>query len=176
MPLPEITLRAPADVPPIVLLLLAVTPMPMVLPRSLLPVWSVPMKLPSIMFPGPPLSEMPSLLPEMMLRAAGVRPPMRLLDEPNWIITPSLLPRTASPAMFVPMKLPSMVLPPFVSKLIPYRALPRLMTRPRTVLLPALIESSEGKPNVFPSDPSSSIINTALSPSASVFALAPGCM
>ena len=74
------------------------------------------------------------------------------------------------------MKLPSMVLPPFVSKLIAYKALPRLMTKPRTILLPALIESSEGEPNVLPSDPSTSIISTASSPSASVFAIAPGCI
>ena len=86
MPLafPEITLRAPGVMPPMVLLALAEILIPVPLPRSADPVRSVPMKLPLHRFPVPPKRATPVVLFEIRLRAAGVVPPMMLLDDPKW--------------------------------------------------------------------------------------------
>ena len=75
-PLPEITLRAPAVIPPIVFAA-TLTQTPLKLPRRMVPVASVPMKLPWTKFPVAPEPKMstPFRLPEITLAAAWVRAP-----------------------------------------------------------------------------------------------------
>ena len=101
---PEIRLRAAAVVPPTVLL---VAPAAIKIPREsvppasdLVPVASVPKKLPSTRFSlvpsmstPAPCELPPALLLTSRLRASGVSPPTVLADEPDSI-------RTSSPAMF----------------------------------------------------------------------------
>ena len=87
--LPEMTLRAPAVVPPISVLGAPLINTPAsLLPASLLgratvPVESVSIKFPCNRFPAASLPKIrtPELWPEMTLRAPGVVPPIRLLGE-----------------------------------------------------------------------------------------------
>src|SRR5437773_6288123 len=80
-----------------------------------------------------------------MLRALVAVPPILLFALPHAICTPAqLLPRAWVPVTSVPMKLPSITLPPFFSKKMPFPEVglfptKRLITSPRTVLLPAVI-------------------------------------
>ena len=85
---------------------------------------------------------------------------------------PTLSPRSTVPAGSVPMKLPSITLPPAASNPIAV-PLKRLVTSPRTVLPPPLICSPFCSIELAPFN---SISRTALSPFASVFGLAPGCV
>ncbi len=75
-------------------------------------------------------------LPEIRLRAAGVVPPIVMLDAPllSWM-PKSVLPWATVPVGSVPMKLPSIVIPATPETRIPAH-LPRLIARPRTTLLP----------------------------------------
>jgi hypothetical protein len=84
-----------------------------------------------------------------------------------------LLPRSVSPAGFVPMKQPSTVLPPTVRSVMPFCE-KRLMARPRTVEPPAVMRMPLALPPALV--PSSSMRRTASLPAASVFAFAPGCV
>ena len=74
---------------------------------------------------------------------------------------------TVVPVTSVPMKLPSIMLSPFVSIRIALPEPKRLITNPRTVLFPPVIL----RPFPLASLPSSSIINTALRPSPVEFVL-----
>ena len=111
MPFPEIRLPAPADVPPIVLLLappLTSTPAN-VFPSPTVPLTSVPMKLPSTWFPlaPAPLISTPCEFPEIRLRAPGDVPPIELFDPLMVMLTPGpVLPSGALPVTSAPMKLP----------------------------------------------------------------------
>ena len=106
--------------------------------------------------------------PEMRLRAPGVGPPIVLSDE-SWRSTPvPVVPTSVVPVVSGPRKFPSIRLPPPV--LITTGEESRLITSPRTVLLPAAIVS----PSIALLPPFSSINRTALSPSVSVFLLEPG--
>jgi hypothetical protein len=122
------------------------------------------------------------------MRAAAVRPPIVLPVVPPLASVSSVKPEPVLacalvPLALVPMKLPSIVLPPPVSRRIPSPPVtwPLIVTdcqpliaRPRTVLLPAVIV------NPFMAVPAScpfrSISRTALSPLASVFCWDPGCV
>ena len=83
--LPEITLPAPAPVPPIVLPELLIDT-PVALPRAAVPVASVPMKLPCTTLPvaPDPVIWMPS-------------PPKRLITSPSTVLPPALINRPFVP-------------------------------------------------------------------------------
>ena len=76
------------------------------------------------------------LLPAIKLRVAGLLPPMVWFGDRRR--TPTLFALAAVPVAFVPMKQPVIVSPPCVSRRTP-KPLKRLMTRPRTVLLPPVM-------------------------------------
>jgi hypothetical protein len=126
---------------------------------------------PSTVKPDPPL-------PEMRFRSAGSFTPlpslpMRLRWEAWAIDTPSPpLPRSIVPPASVPMKFPSTTLPLPSSMATPSPE-KRLITSPLTVLWPAVIVSPLAAPA---SEPSSCTNSTPLLPTASVLALAPGCV
>ena len=97
---PEMTLRAAAVVPPIWT--------PVVTWPSAIPVWNsgsapvpgalVPMRLPWMTWFVPPVVSIPTKLPEMMLRAAGVVPPTRTFEMAPSIAMPyPRLPRPSCP-------------------------------------------------------------------------------
>src|SRR5919202_133230 len=177
-PLPEMTLRAPAAVPPTVLPFVPTKRPWLPFPSFVLPEASVPMKLPCTWFVFEDCSKkIPLPLQEMTLRDAGEVPPIWLFDE-LVTRTPFPLPAAAEPAASVPRKLPSTTLLPAVVRLRPPPRLNRLMTRPRTVLDPAEIVSPLAPTlcEVSMPAPDSSTSSTALSPSGSVFAEAPGCV
>jgi hypothetical protein len=106
--LPEMRLRAPGAVPPIVWLEefpdcpSVTTPVPF--PMARVPAALVPMKLPCTRLPVvPALMEMPVLsLPEMTLRAAEVVPPI-ILFELAMFSPRKALPRSTVPVTSVPM-------------------------------------------------------------------------
>ena len=107
--LPEMTLPAPAAVPPMVLSvapLMTNTPK-LPLPSAAVPAALVPMKLPSTTLPVVPLPvmSMPSLvLPLMTLPAAAVVPPMVLLLAPLYDVARRWrVAEAAVPAALVPM-------------------------------------------------------------------------
>jgi len=87
---PEITLPDPEVVPPTKLLELRIC-IPLELPMLWLPVTSVPMKFPWMIFPAAlrPAIEIPMLLPDIIFRVAVVVPPI-VLPEPERIWTPLL--------------------------------------------------------------------------------------
>ena len=108
--MPEMTFRAPAVVPPIMLLLddpLKRIPFE-ALGRATVPARFVPMKLPATVFPEAP-NEMnftpASTFPEIILLAPAVFPPIVLFGAPS-INTPVLFAMAARPARFVPIKFP----------------------------------------------------------------------
>src|SRR5436190_3614635 len=119
--LPEMTLRAAATVPPIVVPGAEITSTPRTLPSAAPPPGVVPMKLPATRFPWPPEITTPlSPLPETRLRTPLVVPPIAF----SWVPTPAtttpspVLGTALPPPAEVPMKLPSTVLCR-VSKLLP---------------------------------------------------------
>ena len=112
-PLPEMTLRAPVAVPPIVLLEAPVRKTPEVpLAIGALPAKSRPMVFPRRMLPvvPAPLSSMPfDRLPERTLPSPALVPPIVLRLAALLSQIPSKpLPIGPVPAAFVPMKLPWM--------------------------------------------------------------------
>jgi hypothetical protein len=125
-----------------------------------------------IAFAGPRTDTPTPVLPAMTLRAAAVVPPMTLPPEPA-ITTPSALPAAVVPVRSVPMKLPSIVLPPPKPITIPLPG-KRLTISPRTVVAPPVISSACSFAVRF--SPLSSTLITALLPSVAVFGLAPGCV
>lgn len=112
------------------------------------------------------------VFPEMRLRAAGLVPPIWLL-ELLMRKMPLTLPCPSVPAASVPIKLPAITWPPEVSGWMP-APLKRLITSPRTVDKPALAPSL--RPVVTDEEPFSSMSRTASLPLVCVFALAPGCV
>ncbi len=136
------TLPAPADVPPMVLLA-AVTNTPWLLfPKLSVPVRSVPMKLPCTVFPvvakDTPGSPAP-VWPAMTLPAPGVVPPTVLLMALARISTPvSPLGKAAVPAALVPMKFPWMMFPvePATEISTPSEPLPEIRLRAAGVVPP----------------------------------------
>jgi hypothetical protein len=180
-PLPEMILRAPGAVPPIVLpdaLLMSTPPalllegeMPGLFGTGAIPLASVPMKLPCTrLFVAPLLAIRmpPPSSPEMTLPAPCVVPPI-VLSEESWTSRPvPAVPTSRVRVASGPRKLPSIRLPHPV--LITTGEESRLITSPRTVLLPAAIVS----PSIALLPPFSSINRTALSPLGSVFLLEPG--
>ena len=104
---PEITLRAPAVVPPTVLFVakLSMNTPNRLLPSATMPLLSVPMKLPCTRLLVAPLPSIPtpSLLPEIILRASAVVPPIRLLAAPEMKTPSPELPSAAVPLAFVPI-------------------------------------------------------------------------
>ncbi len=118
---------------------------------------------------APAATKIPSRLFEMTLRSAGVVPPIVLLDV-LLTYTPEAITPSALPFALSPRKLPVMVLPdPFTS--IPLLKFP-WMASPFIVLPPELINSACAQEAQLA--PSSSIRMEALSPTDSVFGLAPG--
>src|SRR5215210_7050018 len=112
-PLPEMTLRAASEVPPTVLLDARTMFTPSrSLPKALVPLAVVPMRLPWTVL-STELSEMrtPDVwLAEMTLRALRVVPPTVLLRASKRL-TPSIpFPRPCVPPALVPIKLPSTLL------------------------------------------------------------------
>ena len=114
--LPEIRLRAPVTVPPIVLFWAPIptwTPSPLAI--ALFPVASVPIKFPCttlLVAPEFMILIPASVFPEMMLRAVAMVPPMLLSAAPS-MTTPDRFAIAPVPAGLVPMKLPSTwVVPP----------------------------------------------------------------
>ena len=111
----EMTLPAPAVVPPIVLpdaALSISTPVPFAMETS--PVTSVPMSLPATRFPVvlPLEISTPSfVLPEMTFPAPLVMPPIVLLCAPRLTSTPTPLGRASVPVMSVPIRFPSTTMP-----------------------------------------------------------------
>ena len=86
----------------------------------------------------------PLPLPEIMLRAAGVVPPMILLVAPPWMATPKAVLGTAAvPSKLVPMKLPVRMLfvAPALTITVPLLLLPE-MTFPLTVLFGTPIDGN----------------------------------
>jgi hypothetical protein len=119
------------------------------------------------------------LFPEIRLRAAGVVPPMVLLDGPFSRNTPlPPLGRATVPVGSVPMKFPAITLFWLVEleMWIPDANCQLLITNPCTVQLLAAI--SRALPEVVTIAPLSSIFNTVLRPIVVglVFALEPGCV
>ena len=108
--LPEIRLPAPTAVPPMLLFVapLAISTPWFELPRSIVPVTSVPMKLPNTLLSDPGLTiSTPLLFPEITFRASADTPPM-VLSELVLTKTPwKKLPNRTVPVLSVPMKLPS---------------------------------------------------------------------
>ena len=105
--LKAIVLAAPLANPPTILLELELTNIPLpILANALVPVASVPIKLPSTVFDGEVLRmRMPSEpLPEIRFRDSTVVPPMRLLvGELEMAIPRKVFGRAAVPAALVPM-------------------------------------------------------------------------
>src|SRR5215471_13943718 len=102
------TFPAPAEAPPRVLLLALVRSTPTLLPRAVVPLTSVPMKLPSTTFALAALMLTPEeVFPEITFRAAAVVPPTVLLLALLARETPVPLAIAALPAGFVPMRFPS---------------------------------------------------------------------
>ena len=104
--LKAIRFPAPGSVPPTVTLSAwSRTPGPW-LPRAIVPVTSVPMKLPSIVEPFAYVIEIPEVaFPEMTFPAPAAEPPIVLFQPPEAM--PELaLPRGRVPVTSVPMKLP----------------------------------------------------------------------
>ena len=105
--LPEMTLRSPAVVPPIVLFDASMISTPSyAFPRAFVPVTLVPMKLPATRLPvALPWMNTPSWsLPEMTLRSPAVVPPIVLFDALSAISTPEReLPRGMVPVTSLPM-------------------------------------------------------------------------
>ena len=109
--LPEITLPAVADVPPIVTSSIRLRTTPYVpLPRALVAVLSVPMKLPWI---RPPTLALPNIrtpawaLAEMTLPAPAAVPPIVLPVAPAMTTMPFALPTGTVPVASLPIRLPS---------------------------------------------------------------------
>jgi hypothetical protein len=135
------------------------------LPRSSLASASVPMWLLEMVLPVAPacLTATPfSPLPEITFCAAFAAPPTTLPDERS--VTPSdPLPRSVSPAAFVPMKLPSIAVLS-ASGLTKTPSSPkRFMTSP-LIVVPAAPAPDTASPNAFAGAlaPLSWILSTAL--------------
>ena len=77
---------------------------------AIVPVMSVPMKLPWIVLFEPFPVSMPRLLPETMLRALTVVPPKRLF-EPLVVMPGPVFPRATVPVTSTPMTLPCTTFP-----------------------------------------------------------------
>ena len=83
------------------------------LANAAVPLMSVPTKLPCTRFPVallPLISTPRNALPEIMLRATGVVPPIVLLLPPEMATPPWVFAIAALPAELVPMRLPCTVL------------------------------------------------------------------
>src|ERR1051326_3490531 len=114
LPLPEITLPAPAAVPPIVLPVAPCKKNTPLLPLgiAILPVISVPIKFPCTIFDValvPNISIPPPPLPEIILGAPAAVPPIILLSPLMAIpiaVLPGPLDMAAVPAALVPIKFP----------------------------------------------------------------------
>jgi hypothetical protein len=144
-------------------------------PRATVPAAFDPMMLPAMTLSLPGISRLIPQPPvaEMMLRAAGVAPPIVLPEDS--IRTPlHPLARAIAPVGSTPMKLPEIVLAPTAARmaeLLPPGA--RLIARPWIVLGPAWISSRPPLRTPTPL-PSISIRIAALSPTGSVLTVAPG--
>jgi hypothetical protein len=149
------------------------TPSP-VLPRSPVPSARVPIRLPSILFSSP--SENPETktpypsLPEMTLRSSGSGPPTVL--EALATYTPIGFLRALVPSLFVPTKLPSILLPFSPEPVIRTPASPKFL-----ITNPLIVQSEAStwmplKPVPGPG-PSSCTVRTESLPSSRVLGLAP---
>ena len=182
LPLPEITLRSAADVPPTTTFGADIVRPPPAFGSAVMPLAVVPIKLFLNIVPEPMLMITPLLLlararapwlllPEIRLRDASATPPIRLSGD--WLETPVWFGTAAVPVASVPMKLPSIVLlPSGPSSRMPLLPEKPLITRPRMVECPPL----SVKPLLEPDGPRTTICMTALVPIAAVLGDDPGCV
>src|SRR5690349_3042529 len=111
--LPEITLRAPLAVPPIVTPGAPKTNTPDELGEACLPLAAVPMKLPmmrTLVAPAPWTETPFAIFPEMTLRSAGVVPPT-VTEDASKTWTPVEFGLGVRPAGSTPEKFPAIVAP-----------------------------------------------------------------
>ena len=135
-PLPEMTLRAPGSVPPMMLPGEPMSTPLLALPRPIVPFTSVPMKFPRTTLPvalRPPIHK-PVWLPERRLRSTASVPPMRLFRPFKIAMPATAFTSFVVPPGEVPMKQPAITLfcPPWICTPLPLK---RLMKSARTVVL-----------------------------------------